>query len=46
MKGYTTQDLNELDQILQDLGNFARPASQDEFEDYNSESHIKFAQLL
>jgi hypothetical protein len=34
----TSQDLDELDQILQDLDEFARPASQDEFKDYNAES--------
>ncbi|EED11633.1 hypothetical protein TSTA_108210 [Talaromyces stipitatus ATCC 10500] len=33
-----TQDLDDFDQIAHDLGKFARPASQDEYEDYNSES--------
>lgn len=33
-----TQDLDDFDRIAQDLGKFARPASQDEYEDYNSES--------
>jgi hypothetical protein len=42
--GYTiirkecSQDLDDFDRIAQDLGKFARPASQDEFEDYNAES--------
>lgn len=33
-----TQDVNDFDRIAQDLGKFARPASQDEYEDYDSES--------
>jgi hypothetical protein len=33
-----SQDLDDFDRIAQDLGKFARPASQDEFEDYNAES--------
>jgi hypothetical protein len=33
-----TKELDDFDQIAQDLGKFARPASQDEYEDYNSES--------
>ncbi|EED11559.1 hypothetical protein TSTA_008550 [Talaromyces stipitatus ATCC 10500] len=36
-----TQDLNDFDLITQDLGKFARPASQDKYEDYNSESPYK-----
>ena len=31
------QDLSKFDRAAQDLGKFRRPASQDEFEDYNSE---------
>ena len=31
------QDLDDFDRIAQDLGKFARPASQDEYEDYNTE---------
>jgi hypothetical protein len=33
-----SQDLDDFDRIAQDLGKFARPASQDQFEDYNAES--------
>ena len=32
------QDLDDFDRIAQDLGKFTRPASQDEYEDYNAES--------
>ena len=31
------QDLSKFDRAAQDLGRFRRPASQDEYEDYNSE---------
>jgi hypothetical protein len=37
----TSQDLDDFEQIIEDLDKFARPASQDEFEDYNSESPYK-----
>jgi hypothetical protein len=33
-----TQELDDFDQIAQDLDKFARPASQDEYDDYNTES--------
>lgn len=33
-----TQNLDDFDRIAQDLEKFARPASEDEYEDYNSES--------
>ena len=35
-KPYQDQDLNEFNQIAQDLGKYARPASQDEYEDYSN----------
>ncbi|MCJ1360767.1 MAG: hypothetical protein MMC33_010776, partial [Icmadophila ericetorum] len=33
-----SQNLDDVDRIAQDLGKFARPVSQNEYEDYNTES--------
>jgi hAT family C-terminal dimerisation region len=37
----TSQELSDFDRIAQDLDKVTRPASQDEFEDYNTESPYK-----